>query len=202
MVVSDAHVLPGFFIPVLTHFLSKATDYFSHMLQHRSEAKKCQEESLLRLGIKLKTTRSRVWHAKHWATWAGQICFKETLNPEVLNQDFFAFVDRVDSRIQLVFNREYISFPTIFFKSSLFPHLQKNPDSNNAKKEGFSKHYVKRRKYYWRVLSPVPQHLLLHCRACTNGWVVVLRFYATLTARVISWRLVMHMCFLAFSHQI
>ena len=33
------------------------------------------------------------------------------------------------------------------------------------------------------------------------GWLVVLRFKATLTAKVISWRSVMHMCFLACSHQ-
>ena len=30
------------------------------------------------------------------------------------------------------------------------------------------------------------------------GWLVVLEFNATLTAKVISWRSVMHMCFLAF----
>ena len=33
------------------------------------------------------------------------------------------------------------------------------------------------------------------------GWFVVLRFKAILTGKVISWRSVMHMCFLAFSHQ-
>ena len=33
------------------------------------------------------------------------------------------------------------------------------------------------------------------------GWLIVLRFNATLTAKVISWRSVSHMCFLAFSHQ-
>ena len=32
------------------------------------------------------------------------------------------------------------------------------------------------------------------------GWLVVLGFNATLTAKVISWRSVTHMCFLAFSH--
>ena len=32
-------------------------------------------------------------------------------------------------------------------------------------------------------------------------WLVVLGFNATLTARVISWRSVTHICFLAFSHQ-
>ena len=36
---------------------------------------------------------------------------------------------------------------------------------------------------------------------CKLGWLVVLRFHATLTAKVISWRSVMHMYFLAFSHQ-
>ena len=33
------------------------------------------------------------------------------------------------------------------------------------------------------------------------GWLFVLGFNATLTAKVISWRSVTHMCFLAFSHQ-
>ena len=33
------------------------------------------------------------------------------------------------------------------------------------------------------------------------GWLVVLGFNATLTAKVISWRSVTHMCFLVFSHQ-
>ena len=33
------------------------------------------------------------------------------------------------------------------------------------------------------------------------GWLVVLGFNATLTAKVISWRSVTHMCFLAFPHQ-
>ena len=33
------------------------------------------------------------------------------------------------------------------------------------------------------------------------GWFAVLEFNATLTAKVISWRSVTHMCFLAFSHQ-
>ena len=47
----------------------------------------------------------------------------------------------------------------------------------------------------------------LHCRhvktrACLVGWLlVVLGFNATLTAKVISWRSVTHVCFLAFLHQ-
>ena len=36
MAVSDVHVFPGFLTPVLT-FLSKATDYFSHMLPQRQK---------------------------------------------------------------------------------------------------------------------------------------------------------------------
>ena len=34
-----------------------------------------------------------------------------------------------------------------------------------------------------------------------TGWLVVWVFNATITAMVISWRLVTHMCFLTFSHQ-
>ena len=34
-----------------------------------------------------------------------------------------------------------------------------------------------------------------------GDWLVVLGFNTTLTAKVISWRSVTHMCFLAFSHQ-
>ena len=33
-----------------------------------------------------------------------------------------------------------------------------------------------------------------------DGWLVVLGFNDTLIAKVISWRSVTHMCFLAFSH--
>ena len=33
------------------------------------------------------------------------------------------------------------------------------------------------------------------------SWLVVLGFNATLTAKVISWRSVTHVCFLAFTHQ-
>ena len=35
---------------------------------------------------------------------------------------------------------------------------------------------------------------------CLIGWLVVFGFYATLTAKVISWQSVTNMCFLAFSH--
>ena len=46
------------------------------------------------------------------------------------------------------------------------------------------------------------QHFLLFLPSVRPfGWLVVLRFKAFLTAKVISWRLVMHMCFLAFLHQ-
>ena len=51
--------------------------------------------------------------------------------------------------------------------------------------------------------------LISHCRVKIKdplhflcvGWLVVLGFNTTLTAKVISWRSVMHVCFLAFSHQ-
>ena len=54
-----------------TTSLSKATDYFSHMLLQRWEAKIRRKESSPQLGIELTTTRSWVWHAYHWATRAG-----------------------------------------------------------------------------------------------------------------------------------
>ena len=41
-----------------TTFLSKATDYFSHMLLQRREAKNRQKEKSLQPGIELTTTRS------------------------------------------------------------------------------------------------------------------------------------------------
>ena len=56
-----------------TTFLSKATDYFSHMLQQRWKAKIRQKESLPQPGIELTTTRSWVWHAFHLATQAGHL---------------------------------------------------------------------------------------------------------------------------------
>ena len=51
----------------------------------------------------------------------------------------------------------------------------------------------KRRKCWLPAFSPFPTVFSI--------WLVVLGFYATLTAMVISWRWVTHMCFLAFSHQ-
>ena len=55
-----------------TTFLSKATDYFSHMLLQRWEAKIRQKESSPQPRIKLTTTRSWVRQAHHWATRAGR----------------------------------------------------------------------------------------------------------------------------------
>ena len=71
MVVSDAHVFPGFLTPVLHNFLSKATYYFSNILQQRWEVKIHQKESSPPPGIELATTKSWVWHTHHWATRAG-----------------------------------------------------------------------------------------------------------------------------------
>ena len=39
MAVGDTYVFPGFLTPVLIQISSKATDYFTHMLQQRWEAK-------------------------------------------------------------------------------------------------------------------------------------------------------------------
>ena len=39
------------------------------------------------------------------------------------------------------------------------------------------------------------------CKHLYRNWLVVLGFNATLTAKIISWRLMTHMCFPAFSHQ-
>ena len=60
-----------------TTFLSKATDYFSHMLLLRWEAKICRKEKSSQPGIELTTTRSWVRHAHHWATQAGQTLWKK-----------------------------------------------------------------------------------------------------------------------------
>ena len=58
MAVGDAHVFPGFLTPELTLLSSQATDYFSHMLLQRREAKIRRKESLLQPGLELTTTRS------------------------------------------------------------------------------------------------------------------------------------------------
>ena len=74
MAVGDAYVFPGFLTQVLdsnTTFLSKATDYFSHMLLQKWKAKIRQKEKSPQPGIELTTTRSLVRHAHHWATRAG-----------------------------------------------------------------------------------------------------------------------------------
>ena len=48
----------------------------------------------------------------------------------------------------------------------------------------------------FKPIWSIKVHYILHV-----GWLVVLGFNATVTAKVISWRLVTHTCFLAFSHQ-
>ena len=54
-----------------TTFLSKATDYFSHMLLQRWEVKIRRKDSSPQLDIELTTTRSWVRHAHHYATQVG-----------------------------------------------------------------------------------------------------------------------------------
>ena len=51
MVVGDAHVFPGFLTLVLTQLLSKATNYFSHMLQQRWEVEIHRKESSPQPGL-------------------------------------------------------------------------------------------------------------------------------------------------------
>ena len=63
-------------------FLSKATNYFSHILQLRLEVKISRKEILPQPGFKLTITRSQVRHAHHWAIRArlcyiGSICWKQ-----------------------------------------------------------------------------------------------------------------------------
>ena len=78
--VGDKYVLPGFLkTSTNTTFLSKATNYFSHMLQQRWEAKIHQKESSPQSGIELTTTRSWVRHAHHWATRVGQFFIQTSL---------------------------------------------------------------------------------------------------------------------------
>ena len=69
------------------------------------------------------------------------------------------------------------------------------------------KHCGKRRNCSLQAICPFPTVFSkglfprgvkrCHC----VGWLVVLGLNATLTAKVISWRSVTHICFLAFSHQ-
>ena len=81
----------------------------------------------------------------------------------------------------------------------------------------YRRHCGKRRKYWLPAFSPFltrfPKGFFLRVvktqnievkgsyQSTVKIWLVVLRFNATLTAKVVSWQLVMHMCFLANSHQ-
>ena len=55
----------------LHNFLSKATHYFSHMLQQRWEGKIRRKESSSQPCLELTTTKSWVRNAHHWATRVG-----------------------------------------------------------------------------------------------------------------------------------
>ena len=66
MTVGDAYVFYWLsHTSTNTTLLSKATDYFSHMLLQRGEAKIHRKEKPPQLGIEPTTTRSRVRHAHH-----------------------------------------------------------------------------------------------------------------------------------------
>ena len=64
------------FLAFSHHFLSKATDHFSHMLQQRWEAKKRRKEISPQPGIELTTSTSWVRHAHHWDIRAGRDDFR------------------------------------------------------------------------------------------------------------------------------
>ena len=56
------------------------------------------------------------------------------------------------------------------------------------------------KKLFTSILFPI--HINFIPKTLLFSWLVgSIEFNATLTAKVISWWLVMHMCFLAFSHQ-
>ena len=75
-----------------TTFLSKATDYFSHMLLQRREAKICRKKKKSpQPGIKLATTRSWVRYAHHWATRAGRFHFVKSRNSQYLTLLWICF---------------------------------------------------------------------------------------------------------------
>ena len=59
----------------LHNFSFQSTDYFSHLLLQRWEAKIRHKEKSPQPGIKLTNIRSWVWHAHHWANRAGQYLF-------------------------------------------------------------------------------------------------------------------------------
>ena len=71
MAVGDAYVSWLSHTSSKTTFLSKVTDYFSHMLLQRWEAKIRRKEKSPQPGIELTTTRLWVRHAHHWTTLAG-----------------------------------------------------------------------------------------------------------------------------------
>ena len=57
MAVGDTQVFPGFPTPVLAQLLSRATDYFSHMIQQRWEAEIRRKESSPQPGIELTSSQ-------------------------------------------------------------------------------------------------------------------------------------------------
>ena len=72
----------------------------------------------------------------------------------------------------------------------LFPQCFQKSFTGNTLKPGF----------VWERLISVNDPHQMTCNPFI-GWLVVLGFNATLAAKVISWRMVTYMCFLAFSHQ-
>ena len=94
----------------LHKFLSKATNYFSQMLQQRWEAKICRKGSSLQLGLELTTTRSRVQRAHHWANRSGSTIYPNEVLSNLRN-GFGQMNGRTDRRIDRQTNQQLYACP-------------------------------------------------------------------------------------------
>ena len=107
-----------------TTFLSKASDYFSHMLLQRWEAKIRRKGSSPQPGIKLTTTRSRVQHTHQWATRAGllqrtgKLLYPAKLNLFPHNDTFWPLgnkpFENTVGKGEIARNEQFLLFPQCF----------------------------------------------------------------------------------------
>ena len=137
MAVGDACVSWLSHTSTNTTFLSKATDYFSHMLLQRWEVKIRRKEKSPQPGIELTTTRSWVGCAHHWATRAESFIF---------------------CRPQMLFS----SWTRLKF--CLLNHSYSMTPFDASGKEVFWKHCRKRRNCLFKQFLLFPQCLLLYQR--------------------------------------
>ena len=106
-----------------TTFLSKTTDYFSHLLLQRWEVKIRQKESSPQPGIELTTTWSWVRHAHHWATLAGQSKWKalaeDKINVTQKLKFVIGWVENIVGKEEMRVTR-ISAFPTMFSNAFSF----------------------------------------------------------------------------------